>query len=531
MSERAAKKVVDAWTERLAPLARAEALASWELNGSATEENAKRLEAARGTYEKAARDAEGFARVRRSLEEGVEDPLVRRSLEVLRNELLPFQGPAEALAEIVSLETRLEQTFSNVRGTVRGKKVADNEIAEILKTSDDVALREEAWRASKEVGAAAAPDLRRLVGLRNEVARTLGFEDHYALALARQEVDGAWLEGFLSKMEQATAGAYGAYKSALDARLSKRFGATAESLRPWHYEDPFFQEAPETGRPSLDPLFAAKDLVDLTRRTFHALGLDVGPALERSDPLPRAVKCQHAFCTHLDRSGDVRVLCNVRPDERWAGTMLHEYGHAIYDLEIDRRLPWTLRTPPHASSTEAIAMLFGRLSKDQRWLVPYLGLSKREAKAIETATKTAFAEGMLVVTRWVLVMTAFERALYADPARADLDALWWDLVERHQRVRRPDGRKAPDWAAKIHFAIAPVYYHSYLMGEAIASQVTHAIEKATGEGLVDNPAAGSFLRDRWFRPGSKERWDAHLSAATGGPLDPAILLADMGTAA
>jgi peptidyl-dipeptidase A len=224
------------------------------------------------------------------------------------------------------------------------------------------------------------------------------------------------------------------------------------------------------------------------------------------------------------------VLCNVRADERWAGTMLHEYGHAIYDLEIDRRLPWAVRTPPHAASTEAIAMLFGRLSKDEAWLVPHLGLSPAEARAIETATRTAFAEGMLVLVRWVLVMTRFERALYADPDR-DLDALWWDLVERFQRVRRPDGRRAPDWAAKIHVATAPVYYHSYLMGEAIASQVSHAIRAKTGRGLVDNPAAGAWLRDRYFKPGARERWDLHLASSTDGPLDPGILLADMGIAA
>ena len=67
-------------------------------------------------------------------------------------------------------------------------------------------------------------------------------------------------------------------------------------------------------------------------------------------------------------------------------------------------------------------------------------------------------------------MTNFERGLYADPD-ADLDTLWWDLVERYQLVHRPDGRHAPDWAAKIHLAAAPVYYQNYLYGELFASQL------------------------------------------------------------
>ncbi len=530
MPDRVARRVLAAWTERLAPRWTEEGLASWELNGSATPENAKRLDAAREATEKAAHDPAGFEKIARSLEEGVEDPLVRRALVVLKNELLPYQGPEEERTRLVHLETKVEETYSKVRAHVAGKTVSDNEIAKILKTSDDVGLRAEAWRASKEVGGAVAADVRELARLRNTIAKALGFPDHYALSLARQDLPRELLESFLATLDQKTAKPFSSYKAALDARLARRFGDGAAALSPWHYEDPFFQEAPGAGRPSLDPVFASQDLVALTTRTYDAVGLDVRPALTRSDLLPREGKCQHAFCTHLDREGDVRVLCNNRPDERWAGTMLHEYGHAIYDLEIDRRLPWILRTPPHMSSTEAIAMLFGRLSKDRDWLTSFVGLSPKVAAEVKEATRLAFSEGMLVLTRWVLVMVRFEQALYADPER-DLDTLWWDLVERYQEVRRPEGRKAPDWAAKIHVATAPVYYHSYLMGECIASQVSHAIRDATGQGLVSNPAAGPWLREKWFLPGSTLPWNEHLSAATGRPLDPSILLADMGIAA
>jgi peptidyl-dipeptidase A len=137
---------------------------------------------------------------------------------------------------------------------------------------------------------------------------------------------------------------------------------------------------------------------------------------------------------------------------------------------------------------------------------------------------------MLVFVRWVLVMTRFERAMYADPER-DLDALWWDLVERFQGVRRPDGRRAPDWAAKIHVALAPVYYHSYLMGECTASQLArHLRTKVEGGNLVGNPSAGAFLRDRFFAPGSTRSWNDHLAAATGSPLDPSVFAEEVGIA-
>ena len=58
-----------------------------------------------------------------------------------------------------------------------------------------------------------------------------------------------------------------------------------------------------------------------------------GPCSTHSDLYARDGKSQHAFCIDIDREGDVRVLCNVEPSERWMETMLHEFGHAVYDRE------------------------------------------------------------------------------------------------------------------------------------------------------------------------------------------------------
>ena len=76
-------------------------------------------------------------------------------------------------------------------------------------------------------------------------------------------------------------------------------------------------------------------------------------------------------------------------------------------------------------------------------------------------------------------MTNFERALYADP-EADLAATWWELVSRYQLLTPPEGRDAPDWAAKIHVACAPVYYHTYLYGNLVASQLRATLDRVAG---------------------------------------------------
>jgi peptidyl-dipeptidase A len=235
----------------------------------------------------------------------------------------------------------------------------------------------------------------------------------------------------------------------------------------------------------------------------------------RSDLLPRDGRSQHAFCIDVDRAGDVRVLCNNVPGGRWAETMLHEFGHAVYDIGVAADLPWSVRTM-HPLTTEGIAMLFGRLSLDPEWLERIVGVPHDTVAEATPELAHRRLTTLLVFARWVLVMTHFERGFYADP-EADHDRRWWDLVERFQGLTRPDDRVAPDWAAKIHVALAPVYYQNYLLGEMVASQLQATLAARCG-GIVGRPDAGRFLVDAVFRPGWSVRWDELIESATGRPL-------------
>jgi peptidyl-dipeptidase A len=485
----------------------------WDCNTHASPENDRRREELELRRRDELSDPDRYAAVRTAAS-GAEDGVTRRVLEVVASAMGPNQVDADLRRRLVELESRIESTFVQHRGEIDGERVGDNRIEEILTSSDDVGLRRQAWEASKSVGAAVVNDLLTLVDVRNEAARRLGHRDHYAMALSFDDLDEDRLFATLAEVEDATGPAFATWKRALDERLADRFGCAVDDLRPWHYDDPFFQELPVTGRVDLDPLFAEADVEALTVRTYEALGLDIAPALERSDLYARDHKSQHAFCISIDREQDVRVLCNVLPNERWMSTMLHEFGHAIYDLEVDGSLPFLLREPPHLLATEAVAMLFGRLVRDPSWLAAVAGATGEETDAATEAQRA----GMLVFARWAMVMVHFERGLYRDPG-GDHAARWWDLVERFQGVRRPDGRTEPDWASKVHLAVAPVYYQNYLYGELVASQLSAALHRDAG-GIVDLPAAGRWLTDRFFRPGASLRWDRLVEHATGAPLSP-----------
>ena len=508
------REIVEQAEARLAPLLEDANVAWWDSQVEATEDNAAKRERAELAWSNALSDREQFAAVESARENGASGD-VGRCLDLLYDAALRHQVPDRLREGIVELETSIDLRFSRHRGVVGGQEVGDTEIKKILRRSDHPTKRREAWEASKTVGAAVADDVREVARLRNEAARSLGHRDWYALSLATDELDEGRLADALAAADRATAEPFARWKAVLDERLAARFGCAAADLRPWHHADPFFQEAPPDGAVDLDPYLEGADIVALAQRTIEGVGLESEGIIARSDVYPRDGKNQHAFCVDIDRRGDVRVLANLVSTHESADTMLHELGHGVYDLGFRDDLPWLLRST-HLVATEASAILFGSLAWRRDWLEHVLGLSASEGAELEPRARAARAVELLVFTRWVLVMNGFERGLYANPD-GDLDTLWWELVSRYQGVTPPDGRRAPDWAAKIHIAVSPVYYHTYLYGAIVALQLTAALETDAG-GIVDRPDAGALLRERLFAPGQSVRWDRLVEQATGSPL-------------
>jgi peptidyl-dipeptidase A len=517
-------RLVSTLEERIANLETEFHEAYWSSQVSATAENERR----RADLELQLRDLKGdpeaLKAVEHALGEELHDPILRRQLEVLRLSLTANQMDAQKRSQIVEISSSVESDFATHRSTVDGKSLTENEIEDLLKHSEDQELRRRAWEASKEIGAVVAGRVRELARLRNAAALDLGFGDFYSMALELQELSQDWLFELFAEVEKLTDDPFRAWKAELDEQLRRRF--QTDALYPWHYSDPFFQQLPVDGRVSLDEHLNDADASELAQRTFESWGIDISGVLSKSDLYPRLNKSQHAFCLDVDRSTtDVRILANIVPGERWVEIMLHESGHAAYDVSIDARLPYFLRRPAHTFVTEAAAILSGRLARDPRWLADVARLPTEEVSLLEPELERAGRAQMLLFVRWALVVSHFERDLYRDP-ESDLDARWWELVEHFQLLTAPPDRAAPDWASKIHVATAPAYYQNYLLGEMLASQLRRTCEREFG-GFVGVQAAGSLLTERLFHPGTLLRWDSLIEEATGRSLAPEDFVADI----
>ena len=167
------------------------------------------------------------------------------------------------MKKIVEKAAAIQNEFNIFRPIIDGKEVNDNDIENILKTEKNSAKRQKAWEASKEVGKAVAADVIELVKLRNEAARQLGFKNYYEMSLIANEQTVDEVIAIFDELEKLTDEPYKKLKSEIDTKLAKNYGIKPEQMMPWHYQDRFFQEAPQIGTVNIDKYFKGKKIDEL----------------------------------------------------------------------------------------------------------------------------------------------------------------------------------------------------------------------------------------------------------------------------
>ena len=513
----------EAWARRA--LTRS-SLAWWTASLSGRRGDYQRMERAdRAVNRHYARSAT-YGRLLRLLDSPELDALTRRRLLRLQLAYRSKQAPLELLDRITRAEAAVQETYSTFRAQFDGHAATDNELEDVLRASCETERVKAAWQARKQIGSVIADDLRQLAHLRNESARAIGFPDYWHAQLLLDELDPDRLLDTLDEVEASTRKPFKAMKADLDRHLTERFKIRWRDLRPWHYGDPFFQEAPEVFAPPADPLYAERDVVGFAAETYRQLGFrNIDSILARSDLYPRQGKNQHAYAVDIDREGDVRTFLNVEPNARWMGTLLHELGHTVYQDGIDRtELPYDLRDDPQGFLNEGFAMFCEQPTTNPRWLREMVGLSSSEVDRLAPQLAAQETASLLAFVRWCLAIVHFERAMYAEPDQ-DLNSLWWEFEERYQQIPRPEGRDAPDWAAKVHVATAPVYYQKYLLGRMFAAQLTHAMGAEFGGWWEGRLKSGEHVKRELFMPGARYAWPVLVERVTGQPLGVEALAA------
>ncbi len=522
-TEKKLQQFIDNHLKIIVPLDKEQRQAYWDSATTGKDEDFARLKEIKEKFYEIYKNPEEFAFIKKTWDEGkVDDLKLKRQLKSLYYSYLWNQLDKNLVKKMIDLDSKIRQTYNTYRPTVKDEKLTQSDIYDIMTSEMDSQRRQEVWEAGGKVGNVILEDLLKLVKLRNQAARELGFDNYHTYTLVSGDQEPQELDGIFAELYDLTKEPYAKMMDELNGILAEMYGESDKNnLRPWHYHDPFFQRVPLILKLDLDQFYKKHDVKVLSEKYFQSIGLPVNDILARSDLYEREGKNPHAFSQDMGREGKARVLCNLMNTERWMETILHELGHAVYSKYHSLEEPFMLRSPAHSFTTEGVAMFYGRLSRNADWMKQMLNLTEAEYEEMKKVSTKYSRFQQLIFARWAMVMYHFEKQLYENPDQ-DLNTLWWDMKEQYQLLNRPAGNPNASWASKLHFVQAPCYYHNYMLGEIFASQVHHhlvhdVIGAKTDEGVsfLDDPRIGRYMRKNIFEPGSVFHWNEMTRRATG----------------
>ena len=258
------------------PLSKASALAYWNASISGKEEDWKKSEELNIELTKVFADKGDFAILKQIKESGtITDGLLKRQLDVMYTAYLGNQVDTGLLNSIISMQTVIEQKYSNFRVVTDGKKLTDNEVEDILKTSTDTDELKQVWEGHKAIGSLVAQDIIDLVKKRNEIAFQLGFGNYHEMSLKLSEQDPEAIGSLFDELDTLTRASFAGLKGEIDTFLSDRNNLKPEELMPWHYQNRFFQEPPAIYSVDLDKYYKDQNIETLTTDYYSSIGLDI----------------------------------------------------------------------------------------------------------------------------------------------------------------------------------------------------------------------------------------------------------------
>ena len=428
-------------------------------------------------------------------------PLLDRRAELLRRARL--DADVEQAPEIVRLRGRLQSEIVRFRPTWHGKRVGRAVVYDALRRSSDRAERERAWRAEEPLHARLEAPLRKLIGLRNDRARSAGYRTFAELRLCFEGVSAVRLRALTRSAAAPLRGL------ARDLR-SEHADRTGESgWGPWDLRFALEGRAPLPQGP-----FPGSRMVATIRRGLGAWGFF--PRQLRF-PVARTDQPFGGLTVAPRIPTNVRIL--VHPKGGWRTTPSCSTSTATRSTSVRSTSPPTssaTRTSGTRGSPRGSRACSSRSRTTPSGSARSPALDRGAAVAFArrnagTAVFDAASHGL---------RTEAELRLYAAPDRDP-------LPEGHLLARRwfgYDEFASRSWADTF-LVTHPVYQQSYLISPLFRAQVAAAMGHATGAPFWPNPAAARWLTESFFASGARYDWTTRLADVTGAPLSASAFVA------
>ena len=495
-TESNAKKFVDNYSKEFQILYYQASLAQWVANTNITDENTQK----EITANKLLSEFEG----RKGIIDSVKMYLKERSKldfitlgqldKILYNASHAPASIPQVVDQLVNAEAKQTQVLYGYEFKLKnGKRVTANDIDNMLVNEMNLAKRQEIWEASKEIGKNLKDGLSNLQGLRNKVAREMGYSSYFDLEISLYGMKAGEMKDWMQKVNDQLKPLYEQIYTWVKYKLAERYHAPVPDKIPAHWlPNRWAQEWPGIVEGiNLDNMFKGKSpewIVKQGEKFYISMGMPHLPQSfwDKSDlyslpaDSPRK-KNTHASAWHLDLDKDIRSLMNVESNAEWFQTVHHELGHTYYFIAYSKPdVPILLRDGLNPGFHEGMGELIATASMQQPYLKE-IGLLANDVQidsikwllneALSNVVFIPFATG---------TMTMWEYEFYENNLPKDqLNKKWWELAEKYQGIVPPTVRDEVycDASTKTHINDTPAYYYNYAVAKLVQYQLHNYISK------------------------------------------------------
>jgi peptidyl-dipeptidase A len=414
---------------------------------------------------------------------------------------------------IAGIENRLQQTITGFKLKMGDSLLTRAQVSNRLRQERKQQQRHKLWSLTSQISASAGEDLVRLVKLRNEKARELGFPNYYSLALRLQAIDEAWLLRTMNELEEQT-------RAPLeDFMATAREKMHAETFEAWDF-DYALREAVQLP----DRYFLPESVFAIIHEFQKSIGFDVD-----SLPIREVVKDipYGGLSLAIRIPSDSRFLVNPTKGKGFYAVAFHEYGHSLkavhtrVEYPILRGYEW-IPGAQCAAYEEGVADMHGEFTDDSLWISGYTDVKPRQ---IERYIKNRSIPALCRLRR-LMKDFFFEYRMYQDPGQ-DLGALEREMFKKYMLVDLDPGEPA-QFAASIWYVSYPCYYQNYVLAGMIATQLQEALSSKFGEQKSRNPHLAEWMIAHLYASGESEEWTDRIRDATGKSLESGAYLRKLG---
>lgn len=469
---------------------------------------------------------------------------VKKVLECIVRTCECYTMPAEVKSireGTAQLESKLEMARNQMKlgyiDPTSGEFVATSSVGlrNKLSTATEESLRKAAYEGLRSIGPFVLDNgFVEIVKQRNQLAKSLGFEDYYDYKVTHAEgfskkrlfeILDSLKDGTTPIMEEAR------------ANFVKLYGN--DGTKPWNM--PYMLKGSIVAK--MDPYFPFAKAVERYVRSYAAMKITYEGATMNLDLLDRQNKYSNGFChwpkvawqpigddestTFIPSTTNFTSLAD--PTAVGSGltalrTLMHEAGHAAHFANIKQPSPLfgQERAPTSVAYAENQSMFLDSLVEDAAWRAKYAkdpkqGNAPIPFELLEEEIRSTHPFNVFPL-RAMLAVSYFEKALYELPEDQMTKETIMDLADQvEMEIQGGPGSRPMLSIPHLVSDEASCYYHGYTLAEMSVHQTREYFLNKYGY-IVDNPHVGPTLQSAYWECGNSRPFLELVKDLTGKDL-------------